>query len=148
MKKTLFNIIAAVSLLALAAATARAQSASTLRVNVPFEFGAAEKTLPAGEYSVRVVSDNGLLLRSADGRTKVVVQAPLARENKGHAAGARLVFRRYGDAYFLAQVWGSRGDSGRELYASNAEAGAAKRLRIAGAPKAAPQTVEVAAARE
>ena len=146
MKRSFFTTAATVCLLALAAEAARAQSAAVLRVNVPFDFGAAESVLPAGEYSVRFVSQRGVLLRSADGRTKVLVQAPLAREGRGRAeARERLVFRRYGDAYFLAQVWAG---GGRELYESGAEARLVKRLRGRGAPAAVARTVEVIASRE
>ena len=51
--------------LLLAAASAHAQITETIRVNVPFPFVAAGKTLPAADYSVKITQDTGLVILSA-----------------------------------------------------------------------------------
>src|SRR5438445_12715126 len=73
-----------------------------------------------GKYNVKFTSRNALLLRSEDGKQSAIILAPRG------VAGAvnkpeRMVFHRYGDRYFLAQIWMLRGDSGRELVPSSDE---------------------------
>lgn len=56
------SMIAAGLLTLTALTVAQAQSATSLVVNVPFAFIAAGTKLAAGAYSIREVSDNGLIL--------------------------------------------------------------------------------------
>ena len=53
MRKHLIRVLTMFGfLMALSAATAFAQGRPTLKVNVPFDFSVANRTLPAGEYTV------------------------------------------------------------------------------------------------
>jgi hypothetical protein len=112
------SVVAVALLTVFAAGSASAQSSGTFAV--PFEFQAGRHTLAAGTYTVREISPRLMQVRSDDGRTNVVVEAPLAARAAKRNATAKLTFRRYGDHYFLAQVWTSP-DAGRELYVSDAE---------------------------
>jgi len=91
-------------------------------VTIPFNFYVAGKTLPAGQYHVgRSTEDSeGLVLRGTDGRTGVFV---LTRgiQTAEVQQESRLVFRRYGDQYFLGEVWISARSKGRELPKSRKE---------------------------
>ena len=60
----------------LAVASAHAQSGSRVEANIPFDFAAGETKFKAGEYSVKRISKDALLLRSADQKTSAIVQAP------------------------------------------------------------------------
>ena len=96
-----------------------------------------------GKYNVKFTSRNALLLRSEDGKQSAIILAPRG------VAGAvnkpeRMVFHRYGDRYFLAQIWMLRGDSGRELVPSSDERRLAKEHRATKGDSRA-QKVEVAA---
>jgi hypothetical protein len=147
MRKQLFGTFAILSLfLALTVISVQAQSKNRITAHVPFAFQIGDKTLPAGDYSVKRISQNALLVQSADGEVSVIAQASGSVQNNANEKPSteKLVFRQYGDQYFLAQVWMIRGNTGRELNMSDAERKAADNLKLA-QNGAKPQMVEVAA---
>ena len=110
-------------LVVLSAASGRAQGGSSFRVTVPFDFIVSDKTLPAGDYLVARSSQSsseGLRIRAKDGRggsyfqTKAIQIAESQKQTK-------VVFTRYGNQYFLSQVWISGRMTGRELHKSRKE---------------------------
>jgi len=130
MKTKLYNLMAKAGVLcAVVLATAfvsvQAQSLQyRIRVNIPFDFSIANKKLPAGNYSIgRAIqnSDNTVLsILDGRGHTKEArLSIPvLAAEAKNQAT---LVFHRYGDEYFLYQVWTAGETTGRQFLKSSAE---------------------------
>ena len=130
MKKQLVNVLTKfgfLSVIALVTAVGSAQGQSLaykLRANIPFDFVVGDKKLPAGEYSIgraRQDSDDSILLiSSADGRGNAIrLSIPVGSrvlKNEG-----TLVFHRYGDQYFLSQVWPASASTGRELTRSLSE---------------------------
>ncbi|HEX4899576.1 MAG TPA: hypothetical protein VFV61_03540 [Pyrinomonadaceae bacterium] len=128
----------------LAMTSVQAQTPSRVEVKVPFDFAAGKVLFKAGIYSIKKVSDNTLAIRSIDGKTTKLVDAPLTIGSRDFKAGERLVFNQYGNQYFLSQVWLSS-DSGRQLF-SGAETKAAREYRLAH-NNAKPQRVEIAARR-
>ena len=147
MKKKLYSTFATLGLaILLMVASVQAQSVGKLEVNIPFEFQVGSKTLPAGQYSVKRLSQSSMLIRSADGQFSLIAQTPkvLTSDEKGKALMEKLVFNKYGQQYFLSQVWMVRGSDGRELYKSDAENQAAREQTIASGG-AKSQKVEVAA---
>lgn len=128
----------------LAMTSVQAQTPSRVEVKVPFDFAAGKVLFKAGIYSIKKVSDNTLAIRSIDGKTTKLVDAPLTIGSRDFKAGERLVFNQYGNQYFLSQVWLSN-DSGRQLF-SGAETKAAREYRLAH-NNAKPQRVEIAARR-
>jgi len=114
MKHQLFKLTAIFAIfLGLAVAGVNAQAPSKVEVNIPFEFSAGTKTLPKGVYSIKRLSGNYLTLRSVDGKSTVILNAPLNLSSLDDK-GERLVFDKYGDEYFLSQIWLTT-DTGREL---------------------------------
>ena len=116
-----------VSIIALAFMTAvvsNAQSRSAkLRANIPFDFVVGDKTLAAGDYVVgqaTSTSDEAIAVRSADGRQSAarLTNTVQARTPKDRAM---LIFKRYGNSYFLAQIWTPGSAEGREVLKSKAE---------------------------
>jgi hypothetical protein len=110
-------------LLTLAAPQAiAAQGSRRIVVQIPFDFVAGQKQLPAGLYIIsRIGSDAGksLLIRSADGSSFVTVLT-----NDSGDAGSehpQVSFKRYGDRHFLALVWNSGGQAARALQTSRLE---------------------------
>jgi len=103
-----------------AALTAKAQSTYGVRANVPFEFNVGDKTLPAGKIRVREMTTNSgaLAISNLDKGQHAIRIAHAVNPNK--ADQAKLVFRRYGNRYFLAQVW-IPGYDGLELNKSKSE---------------------------
>lgn len=146
MKKQIFGTFAVLSLLfALTITSAQAQSRSRVTAHIPFAFQVGDKTLPAGDYSIKRLSTNALLVQSTDGDQSALAQAPRSVEQSRNAKATteKLVFRQYGEQYFLAQVWMTKGAGGRELNMSGAERKAASELQLA-QNGAKPQTIEVA----
>jgi hypothetical protein len=119
-------LVAIVALAFVTAVAANAQSsnkaADQLVVDIPFAFSVDYKTLPAGEYAVQTIATAGdaLLIQSADGKTSVLRPCD-ATERLKNRTPARLVFHRYGERYFLAEVWNGSDSAGRQLMKSQAE---------------------------
>jgi hypothetical protein len=127
MKKELFKgftmvIVIVVLTLASAVASANAQSSNKVVADIPFAFSVGYKTFPAGEYSVRTIATagNALMIQSTDGKTSALRFSDATEENK-NKQHARLVFNRYGERYFLAEVWTGSDSTGRQLLKSQEE---------------------------
>jgi hypothetical protein len=124
MKKQILSVCAAFLLIAaVGAVTAPAQSGNRLEANIPFDFIIGGKTLPAGTYAVTspVESQNSVrLIRSAETRAAAVVMT-VPTEPKTNRGPNQLVFHRYGDSYFLSQIWGDDGKVAQALPKSKLE---------------------------
>ena len=133
------NLIAVLTLGLLLAAPALAQTAA-MKVDVPFDFIVNGKTLPAGEYRVDAMptSSGTIAIRSTEQSAKIVALTNSC-ESLEAADTSKLVFHRYGNQYFLAQVWSLGNSEGRELPRSRAE------REIASNNQPAPQLVAIAA---
>ena len=114
MKQQIFKLTAIFAIfLGLAVTGVQAQASSKVEVNIPFEFSAGKTTLQPGVYSIKRMSGNYLTLRSADGKS-VILNAPLNLTSSNPESVERLVFNKYGDEYYLSQIW-LTADAGREL---------------------------------
>ena len=120
MKRQAVSLISLLSLL-LVAGSAIAQTIR-VRADIPFSFAVGSKTLPAGTYDLGTISDDTkmLQLRARNGNTGMTVVSNAA-ENLKPADRTKLVFNRYGDRYFLSQIWLAGETRGRELPKSNRE---------------------------
>src|SRR5260370_39500665 len=100
------NNLVRVSILILgAAAGASSQAVHRLNADVPFNFTVSNTVMPAGHYVVDQSSVQGVLvLHEADSRRNAMVKG-VRVETRTAQQNAKLVFRRYGDQYFLAEVW-------------------------------------------
>jgi hypothetical protein len=122
-KKTLMVFTMLSLVVALAATSVSAQSRHYFQVTIPFEFAISGKTLPPGEYIVRRVSSDRperLAISSANGVTGQSVVTHNVRAGMLQAE-SKLVFNRYGDHYFLSQIWEAGDNAGRELMKSREE---------------------------
>jgi len=105
----------------LAAVSLYAQGSQKLVVQVPFEFHVGNSMLPAGQYTV--FTDAGapvLRLRSYDSKSSVMILTNAVQTSIEPSQG-KLVFHRYGDEYFLSQIWQAGVNAGRELPKSRRE---------------------------
>jgi hypothetical protein len=90
-----------------------------IRANVPFAFTAGDKQLPSGTYTISLESSNVIKLQSMDQSTRVfIATAPSA---DGSIRGSKLVFRKYGDKYFLGEVLNSSSSLNVQFPLSKAE---------------------------
>lgn len=89
-----------------AAAESRAQSAYGLRANVPFDFVVGDKTIPAGRISANGVSSSGQGALSIANAAQGKLASRIGRRVSGseRTNQGKLVFHKYGNRYFLAQV--------------------------------------------
>jgi hypothetical protein len=110
---------------------AQIESLARVQVNVPFAFSVGNTKLPAGKYQISTLDDSNkiLELRSDNGRTSVLFDTQDV-EARGDQIPSKteVVFDRFGDQYFLTQVWVAGEASGSELPKSRME----KRLEDGG----------------
>jgi hypothetical protein len=105
MKKQMLSIAAALALTLIAAGQCSAQQ-SAMKVNVPFAFTVGDKAMPAGEYRVAELSrvQTVQVIAQSDGDASIMVMThPVVRASK--APTPRLTFHRYGNRYFLTEIW-------------------------------------------
>jgi hypothetical protein len=117
--------------LALATAVvANGQSNNRTIANVPFDFIAGSKECQSGKYDARVINGVDLMaIRSADRDNQVLAFThPSSGALDARALNAKLVFHRYGNTYFLSQVWMAGENTGRELSKSRRERAIAREL--------------------
>ena len=128
MKKQITSALLGIVAVLLLAGPTHAQSARGVTVEVPFDFAAGGRQLPAGRYTVRRVqvdSESALLIKGERGGAAAVV---LTNKGRGDARRASLTFRQYGDRYFLARVSMPGAASVRELPRSGGERKAEREL--------------------
>jgi hypothetical protein len=85
-------------------ASAQLGSARKIVAQVPFEFRAGNRVVPAGQYSVRFMNTSGTTLSILDWNEKINMFASSYPETPPRRIGNSLIFRKYGDRYFLTEV--------------------------------------------
>jgi hypothetical protein len=133
MKKTAFYMTLSLLMLGgLFVDRAQAQSSACQRfvATIPFEFKIGKATLPAGDYGIQcssLLTDTKVLrVKSSDRADSAMIQASTVR---GRSSGTtKLVFNRYGNEYFLAQLWVSGDEAGIQVRKSNAERDLSKQI--------------------
>ena len=129
MKKLLAKTLTKIGLLAVMAmvmAVGSVQGQSLrhkITVNIPFDFVVGDKNLTAGEYSIGRALQNSddslLLIGTVDGGAKIFCfSIAVSGDLKNKVT---IIFHRYGDQYFLSQVWPAGGSTGRALVKSRGE---------------------------
>jgi hypothetical protein len=86
-----------------------------MKVHVPFSFTAGYGTLPAGDYSISKAGITDQAVSLSAGRRGVELIMPNSTDSQNRISAQKLVFHRYGDEYFLAEIWTSSDDSVRKL---------------------------------
>ena len=109
--------------LAIYPSKAQAQIVGDLDVNIPFQFHAGNAKLPAGEYRIHMLDDSDLALMeisSADGSTSAIFQVREA-DTKSTPEKSELIFNKYGDRYFLAELFEEGSSTGSQVVESRYE---------------------------
>ncbi|MGA7399899.1 MAG: hypothetical protein WCC99_14225 [Candidatus Sulfotelmatobacter sp.] len=89
-----------------------------LVADVPFAFVVAGHTLPPGHYIVNNLNE----YLSIHGPQNHGVLVPVhSAQRSVHENTSKMVFHRYGDTYFLSEVWVSGNSIGRTLFPSQGE---------------------------
>jgi hypothetical protein len=146
MKKRVLGIAFGGALLALMSVTAFAQlPGAPIRANIPFDFTVRGRTLPAGHYEISRINDEpgGLEIANIDHRSEhALFETEPVQQSKIPNRG-EIVFHRYGDNYFLYEVWTPGLETGREIETSRRER-ALERDMAMGGKQAQAETVAIA----
>jgi hypothetical protein len=118
---TMLMLLATLSLVT-AVVSANGQSSNRQVANIPFEFVVGDKEMPAGKYQVATANATGGTLKilgitntnSAFRLSNTITQAQPVEQGK-------MVFHRYRNQYFLAEVWTAGERQGRQLTKCSAE---------------------------
>jgi hypothetical protein len=145
MKKRVLSVVTMMSLLAALAVAGQASIVGTITVNIPFDFMVGEKKLPAGQYTIdRTNIRECLLISRIDRRANVLANTYPGRTSR-KPSRVKLVFNRYGEQYFLSQVWGEGHTVAMQLSKSRAERELAKKWKHLARNADEPETVTVMA---
>lgn len=106
-------LVACVAFATLGAMPSHAQV--LMKAHVPFSFRAGGGTLPAGDYSIieTGMTSEAVLLRVGLRGLELIM--PNTTDSRNDFSTPKLVFHRYGDEYFLAEIWTRADDSVRKL---------------------------------
>lgn len=108
MKNRIFNLAVIVGMVVLLAAMLHAQmpiKQPLFRIDIPFAFMVGTNHLPAGNYHVYHPGDPYLIvIEKDDGMARAMAYVHPA-DAKAEESSTKLVFNKYGDQYFLSQVW-------------------------------------------
>jgi len=119
-----FGLLAVIALIS-ASVPAKAQSLQyKLTVNIPFDFTVADKKLPAGKYSVgraQVAEGDMIIQISSVAGDETVTRITIPVIKRDAVKEGLLIFRQYGDEYFLSEIWPAGGHTGRVLPRSRTE---------------------------
>ena len=129
--KRLTLVMSMMGLALASAVVANGQARANLSAQVPFDFIVAGKDFRAGRYNVRAINSAGgaILISTPDARDRVVTLTNGTGPNYGKDLPARLVFHRYGNTYFLSQIWMAGEMTGHELQKSPRERAAERELK-------------------
>jgi len=140
MKKKIYTSFGIFGLmLMLSTRPAMAQHPGTIRATIPFEFTVGEKTLPAGEYTIKLSATSGtaaISINGANGRSNFIALARAVKPS-GKNEEQGLVFVIKGDKNFLFQVFAPGAEIGQELLSSRkiAKSQAARKVVLLPAKK-------------
>ena len=104
-------------------ADASAQKNSDLVFDIPFDFTACKEQMPAGKYKVVPISSANprlLLVRGEDNRAAEIICAHDVQSQKAATSGT-LIFNRYGNQYFLSELWFAGDVTGVQMTKSDRE---------------------------
>lgn len=104
----------------LAAGALPGETRGDLKATIPFAFAFGNEQMPAGEYVIAESPTGGVMMTSKDGKIRRHA-AGIPMEFPNRESRTRLVFRRHGTDYFLAQVWVRTARWAREIPVSKTE---------------------------
>jgi hypothetical protein len=127
---TMLSLVSMFTLCA-AAASANAQLSNPIRAKIPFDFNVGDKKLPAGKYTFSRLSgfsDNRTILVSNVDSSTRVFQSTFGAQVLTPKNASTLIFNKYGDQYFLEQIWVGGEQEGAQLSKSRGERTAQRQL--------------------
>jgi hypothetical protein len=105
-------IAAAAIVICLGSGVAHAQN--SVEVDVPFEFNTGKWKMPAGTYTIDR-DNSGYIVFTKNDRSATSILVTHGVSDPDRQGEGRLVFRRYGDHYFFAELWHPNHRTGRAV---------------------------------
>ena len=103
MKSKIYGALATLAV-ALTVSVSFAQAQSRVQADVPFAFTLQDRAMPAGNYQIIERSNHVLDIRNLDSQRDQLLVGPMAVQSSKDQS-PKLVFHKYGDQYFLTQIW-------------------------------------------
>jgi hypothetical protein len=114
MKNNVYGALMILALAMIVSVAPLAQAQARTRASVPFEFSLDQKSMPAGIYEISALNNRVLLVRNLETKdARLVIESMNVEAST--AAGiphAKMVFHKYGDQYFLAELWNGQSSIG------------------------------------
>lgn len=131
MKSILRSVVLAGLVAVGSGAGVRAQQAErVVKFEAPFAFEVENNKLPAGEYTV-LVQAGWLQIQGKDGQGAAhALTMPVVSRGQKPVAKSHVVFHNYQGRYFLAEIWASGHEKGRELLETREEQQLAKKQEM------------------
>jgi hypothetical protein len=102
-KQIVFPLLTMVLLMAVGSANAQLGSAHEVRANVPFDYQVGKATMKAGDCAItRAGNGDALAIRCNGSQAALILTGSVSSKP---APATKLVFNKYGDQYFLSQLW-------------------------------------------
>ncbi|MEZ5424822.1 MAG: hypothetical protein R2747_01035 [Pyrinomonadaceae bacterium] len=120
MRSSLFKLYAAALIIGIAA-VGSAFAQQTMTFNVPFDFQIGKEKHDAGKYEMRTLDNAKFLLKNVETGENMILVSGAQVGDERTVETQKLVFNRYGETYFLREVYARAGTVGRELTESKAE---------------------------
>ena len=137
---TKIGMLVLISIAALSASVKAQSLGPRFKANIPFDFTVASKKFAAGHYSIaRASQTNGDLVLEISGLDEHSTVFPITSPVETVTAREKsvLIFHRYGDEYFLAQVWSAGATTGRAFIKSRRERQLEREQHVAATDKKA-----------
>lgn len=147
MKKQIMNYVATIGFLFVLSAVSAFAQTTSLKANIPFDFQVNGKAMASGQYTIaEPAAPRGTIIIRGGNQTSAAVSLVLTTDTRKAHNETQLVFRRYGNHYFLAQMQVKGQTSAMELPTSKAERDLVKELggRNLANNKVEPEIVTVA----
>lgn len=113
-----YSVALLTTLLTLAAAAGQ-NDPGVLKARIPFSFVVAGRTLPPGRYLLSTLGEQTVRVASSHKPSAFVMTSRVdARVPSG---SGKLVFHRYQNTNFLAQVWRAGSGQGKQVFKSPVE---------------------------
>jgi hypothetical protein len=131
MKNILRNVVLAGLVMVGSGVGVRAQQVErVVKFEAPFAFEVENNKLPAGEYTV-LVQAGWLQIQGKDGKGAAhALTVPVVSRGQKTVAKSHVVFHNYQGRYFLAEIWASGQEKGRELLETREEQQLARRQEM------------------
>jgi hypothetical protein len=144
MKKSVLSVIAISSLLISSMVVlAGTNVQDRIRADIPFDFVVGSARMSAGQYTIQRGTSHSSLKLSCDKSS--VIALTFSGSSSKTPSHAKLVFHKYGDQYFLAQVWDEGSTTADNLMATRTEREAARTSGRLARNDAGPEVVVIAA---